>query len=231
MTRRITLLAGGGLLALSAGIATAAMAGDFGTVLSRSPAYAQVAVPVQQCSSQTQQVPSPTSGAGGLIGALVGGGIGNAIGHGGGRALATGIGVVAGAITGDRVEANAAPTVPVTSQQCQTVTRYENRLVGYDVEYSYNGRNYSTRVVNDPGAPGALLPLNVNVNAEDAVAAPLPNPVVLPPAVTYTPPVVYTAPPVVYGPSPVTFYGGPVYAGPSVGLSIQGGWGGYRHWR
>lgn len=238
MTRRFTLLAHVSLLALGAGLAGTAMADEFGTVLSRSPSYAQVAVPEQQCFQQPQWQPAPTSGAGGVIGALVGGGLGNAIGHGGGRALATGVGVVAGALMGDRVEANNTPAVPVAAQQCQTVTHYESRLVGYDVEYSYNGHHYSARVASDPGGPGAFLPLNVDVSAANAVPVPLqtpsPAPLATQPVVTYTTPapMVYTAPPVVYGPAPMAFYGAPMYVGPSVGLSIEGGWrGGYHHWR
>lgn len=216
-----SLIAG---LALGAAAMTPATAADYGTVVSSTPAYQQVSVPQQQCTEQQQWVRPAQTGAGGLIGALIGGVAGNAFGRGGGRALATGAGVIGGALLGDRVEANATPPSSVPVQQCQTVRQDVHRLVGYDVVYTYNGQTYSTRLANDPGAPGAALALNISpVAMGPAVQA-------APVVVDATPQVIYSQPAVVYSQPPVV-YGAPLYAAPSVGLSIGGSWGGgYRHW-
>ncbi|WP_198969457.1 outer membrane lipoprotein [Xylophilus sp. ASV27] len=54
---------------------------------------------------QSEQARAP-SGAGAIIGGLLGAVVGNQIGHGGGRALATGIGVMGGAVAGNQIEGN-----------------------------------------------------------------------------------------------------------------------------
>ncbi len=221
MQRTHNILLAGAVAALTAGIAADASAVEYGTVVSRAAVYAQVAVPQQQCFLQPQVVQPARSGAGGLLGALVGGVAGNAIGHGSGRALATGIGMVGGALLGDHAEAGASPPSTVNVQQCQTVNRYDSHLVGYDVVYQYNGQNHSTRLAHDPGAPGTALPLNVSVSpAAMGPAAPA-----TPVAVSVVPQVVYTPPPVVVAPA--------AYVAPTVGVGIGAGWeweGGHSHW-
>jgi uncharacterized protein YcfJ len=215
MKKRFTLIAA----ALAASAAGSAMAADYGTVISKTPAYAQVSVPQRQCVEQEQTYRQAPSGVGGLLGALAGGAVGNALGSGGGRAAATGIGVIAGAMIGDRAEANAAPTVTTPVQSCQTVGRLENRFVGYDVVYEYGGQRYTARVPNDPGD---RIALNVNV-------APAGGEVPAPVVAVAAPTVVYSAPPVVYGPPVYGPVVGPVYGGPVIGISA--GWGYGRHWR
>lgn len=220
MSRLISTVAASAAVALGALLAMPAMASSYGTVVSRTAVYAQVLTPQRQCTEQQQLVQPASTGAGGLLGALVGGVAGNAFGHGGGRALATGAGVIGGALLGDRIEANATPPARVPVQQCQTVSQPESRLIGFDVVYRYNGQDYSTRLASDPGAPGAALPLNVNV-----------SPSAMAPVVQSAPVVIDTSPAVVYGP-PVEVYGAPVYAAPTVGLRLGAGWGGgYHHWR
>lgn len=54
---------------------------------------------------QSEQRRGP-SGAGAIIGGVLGAVVGNQIGSGGGRALATGIGVVGGAVAGNQIEGN-----------------------------------------------------------------------------------------------------------------------------
>lgn len=202
--------------ACAALLAGSAMATEYGTVVSKTAVYSQVAVPVQQCVQQDQISRAQPSGAGALIGALVGGGAGNLIGHGSGRALATGVGALAGAITGNTVEANGATTVVTPVQTCHQEQRVENRLVGFDVVYDYNGQRYSTRLANDPGDH---VPLNVSVSPASTVVQQAP--------VSYTPAVLQ--PPVVVAPAPV--YVQRPWVAP-VGVEIDTGWGwGGRHWR
>ncbi len=198
-------------LALGA-VSTSVRAAEFGTVVSKTPAYVQVAVPERQCVDQEQSMRQAPTGAGALVGALVGGGVGNAMGGGAGRAAATGIGVIAGALIGDRVEANATPPVTATVRNCQTVSRVESRMVGWDVVYDYNGQRYSARLPSDPGDRVAL-----NVSVAPAAGAYVSAPAATP-ATTYTQTVVQ-APTAVYAPAPY-------YVVPSVSLGF--GWG--RRW-
>src|SRR4051812_36719843 len=62
-------------------VALGAAAQEVGTVISSTPIVQQVAVPRQVCNNAVYPA-QPTTGAGGVIGALTGAGIGNAIGHG-----------------------------------------------------------------------------------------------------------------------------------------------------
>ena len=54
------------------------------------------------------QIAQRPSGAGAILGAVIGGVVGNTIGHGAGRALATGAGVVGGAVAGNAIEGRTA---------------------------------------------------------------------------------------------------------------------------
>lgn len=138
-----------GLLAMAgAGIAQAQ--DEQGRVISSIPVVQQVAVPRQVCVDQTVTVPGQKSGAGALIGGIAGGAMGNAIGNGSGRALATVIGLMGGAIVGDRIEGGGQAQTR-TVQQCGTQTVYENQTVAYDVTYEYAGRQYRTQMPQDPG--------------------------------------------------------------------------------
>jgi uncharacterized protein YcfJ len=197
---------------------SAALATEYGAVISSTAVTAQVAMPQQQCTDGQALVQPRTSG-GALLGALVGGVVGNNLGAGMGRAAATGLGVVAGSVIGDRTEAANTPPAEVPVRTCQTVTGYQNCIVGYDVVYEYNGQRYSARMAQEPGA---RIALNVSV-------APTSDTV----TVASVPMAVYASAPVydpyasdVYGPD--GYYG---YAGPAVAVvpSITLGFGGY--WR
>jgi uncharacterized protein YcfJ len=207
------------------GLATAcsaALATEYGTVVSSTAVTAQVAVPQQQCTEQQALVQPRTSGGGALLGALVGGVVGHHIGDGFGRAAATGLGAVAGSVIGDRAEAANNPPAAVPVRHCQTLTSYENRVIGYDVTYEYNGQRYLTRVAQDPG-PRIALNVTVAPSAGTAATAP-PAPM----------PVTTVAPPVIYTPVPAYGYYGPYgyyhdyYGGPAVTVVPRVVIGGYR---
>ena len=119
-----------------------ASAAEYATVISATPVTGSVTTPRQDCANGEQVVQPQPSGAGAAIGAIAGGVIGNQFGHGFGRAAATGAGVVAGAAVGNNVEASATPPVAVPVRNCRTVNAVENRVVGYDVVYEYNGQRY-----------------------------------------------------------------------------------------
>jgi uncharacterized protein YcfJ len=144
-----TLLMAGMLLAPLAYL-NVAQAQEVGQVITRTPVYQQVTVPRQVCTQTQVTVPGQTSGAGAAMGAIAGGAIGNAVGKGEGRALATMIGVIGGAIAGDRVESPQAAQTQ-TQQTCTTQQVYENRLVGYNVVYEFAGKQYTVQWPKDPG--------------------------------------------------------------------------------
>jgi len=147
--RALTSTLSGGLLAGLA-VCLPAQAQEIGNVISRTPVYQQVSVPRQVCTHPQMTVPGQTSGAGAAMGAIAGGAIGNAIGKGEGRALATMIGVIGGAIAGEKVEGPQAAQTQ-TQQTCTTQQVFENRLMGYNVVYEFAGKQYNVQLPKDPG--------------------------------------------------------------------------------
>jgi len=226
------------ILALGALCATlgSAWATEYGAVVSSTPVMQSVPVPQRVCNDQEVVYQQQPSGAGALFGAIAGAALGNAIGGGGGRVAATGIGLVAGSAIGNQVEANGLPPTTSTVQRCRTVTRYENRLVGYDVVYDYQGVRRSVRMSQDPGQS---ISLEVNVaptgalppQAMAAAAAPPPTVVVEDaPQIVYAPQQRVYAPPVYVNPWP--YYPPAVYIGGGWGWGrgyYGSGWGGRHH--
>ncbi len=223
-TMKITacVAAASGLLAAT-GLARAA---EYASVISATPVTASVAVPRQACADVQRLVQPQPSGAGALVGAIAGGVLGNQFGHGFGRAAATGLGVVAGSSIGNQVEANNNPPVAVAGRDCRTVSQYQNRVVGYDVVYEYNGQRYSTRTASDPGprlaidvrpSGSSLDRLGPRSDDWDAPSAYAGAPAyadaptyVEPPAPAY-----YNAAPAYYAPAPAYYAPAPAYYGPS----------------
>ena len=220
-------------LALFAGLSLSfsAQAQEVGNVLSRTPVYQQVSVPRQVCTQTQVSVPGQTTGAGALMGAVAGGAIGNAVGKGEGRALATMIGVIGGALAGDKVEGPQAAQTQ-TQQTCTTQQVYENRLVGYNVVYEFAGKQYNVQLPKDPGptiklqiTPISAAPLDTPSN-QDTVMAEAPNtPIVTQQIYTAAPQTVFvrdtfTRP---YGYSPYPVF---THVNLDIGAAPR-----YRHWR
>ena len=203
-----------------------AWATEYATVVSSTPVTASVPVARQECTEGQQLVQQQPSGAGALLGAIAGGVIGHNVGGGIGRAAATGVGAVAGSVIGNQVEANATPPAEVPVRRCRTVTRYENRVAGYDVMYEYAGQRYSTRMARDPGQQ-----LAISVQPSQASGANVPAPV-------YAEATPEAAPPVYYEPVPRTVYYDyaplppVVYVAPFIGFGFgyYGGFRGHRRW-
>lgn len=92
-----------------------------------------------------------------IVGAVVGGALGNAVGHKkSNRRVGTVVGAVLGGSIGRDLGGRAARDTVVyhdTVEHCRMVESYhqEEKLVGYDVRYRYNGRDYSIRLPRDPG--------------------------------------------------------------------------------
>jgi uncharacterized protein YcfJ len=224
------------LLSMLSATAGLGIAQDMGKVLSSTAIITQVGVPRQVCTTQAVPVQSQKSGAGAVMGALAGGAIGNSVGGGDGRVVATMLGLVGGALLGDRIEGAPAPQTQ-NVQSCTTQTFYENRTTGYNVVYEYAGKQYQVQMPNDPG-PFVRLQIA-------PVVTPPPSPVsgnttYVQPDVAQTVQTVVTqqviAQPVLVAATPVAYvayagyYARPYY--PPVGVSLNFGWSNnYRHWR
>lgn len=220
-------------------IGVGAMAQEVGRVLSATPVVQQVAVPRQVCNNEAVPVTSAKSGAGAAIGAIAGGVMGNAIGQGGGRAAATVIGLVGGAIVGDRVEG--APQAQYqTAQNCSIQTFYESRAVSYNVVYEYAGKQYSVQMPDDPGPSLQLqvTPVGSGQQYQAQMQTPIQAPARIVSSTTYVQPTgdqvtILPAPPVYY--QQPYYYGGSYVAPVAIGLGLgfiggyYGGGRGYYH--
>ncbi len=205
--------------------ATGAFAQEQGRVISTTPVIQQVAVPRQVCSNEQVTTQSQQkSGAGAVVGGIAGGAIGNAVGNGSGRAAMTMIGIVGGAILGDKIEGGQQQANTQNVQRCTTQTFYENKPVAYNVVYEFNGKQYQVQMPQDPGPFVSLQVTPVG----GQVLQPAPAPVIVRPvtqAPVYTQPV-YTQPVViesyttyvqtapVYVQPPVYVHPRPVYVHP-----------------
>jgi uncharacterized protein YcfJ len=144
-------------------------------VLSSTPIYRVIesSQPERQCWEEevvreVRSNPSSHSATPGILGAVIGGAVGNAVGH---HKRNQQVGTLVGAILGGSIASDIvrrgerSQTVEYvdTVERCRTVhnTVQEEKLVGYDVRYSYNGAQYTVRLPEDPGTT-----LQVRVNVE-----------------------------------------------------------------
>jgi uncharacterized protein YcfJ len=163
-----------GTLASVAPFASAATSYDEAKVLSSTPIYhtVEIRTPERQCHEEEveRQVrrPHDDSATPEILGAVVGGAIGNAVGH---HTINSKVGTVVGAVLGGSIahdieqsnRDDRADVVVEKVERCKTVstTHQEEKLVGYDVRYSYNGSERTVRLDHDPGAT-----VKVRVNVE-----------------------------------------------------------------
>jgi len=127
---------------------------DFGRVINARPIYRQVAVEIPRESCRVQTIARERRSGDSFGGTVVGGLVGAAIGHelGNGRGGATAVGGLIGASIGN--DAGSKRTVRYRDEEvCRTHyrTEYEQRIIGYDVSYRYQGRVYKTRTDRHPG--------------------------------------------------------------------------------
>lgn len=89
-----------------------------------------------------------------ILGGVVGGVVGNRFGGGNGKKVATVAGTLAGAAIGQELARGPRHGYSTYEDRCRTYrTSYtEERVVGYDVRYRYNGQEYVTRTDHDPGS-------------------------------------------------------------------------------
>lgn len=130
----------------------------------------QVARPVNQCWTERVAYPTPPRSNVGatLTGGLIGGLIGSKLGRRRHNAPLVMAGVLAGAEIGQRL--SQPPYVPTSTwsnvQRCTRVNRYEerNQVVGYRVDYRYEGQTFTTQTRHHPGR---YIRLRVDVEPVD----------------------------------------------------------------
>ena len=169
MTRFFSLV-----LVCGATFSGAVSAQEVGRVISSMPIIQQVAVPRQVCTQQQVATQPRKSGAGSAMGAIAGGVVGNAIGKGEGNALATAIGLIGGAMLGDKIE-GAPPAEVHNVQTCSTQNFYENRTVAYNVVYEFNGKQYNVQMPQDPG-PTVRLQVTPMISSTQSAPPGVPYP-------------------------------------------------------
>jgi len=132
-------------------------------VIESNPVYqvVEISTPQEQCWEEEIAVDRSSgrsqNGTPVLVSTIIGGAIGNAVGH---NKTNKRVGAVLGAMLGhsigrDIMRQNEQPGYREyqTVQRCETVYQEheEERLVGYQVTYLYNGEEYSVRTDSDPG--------------------------------------------------------------------------------
>jgi uncharacterized protein YcfJ len=143
-------------------------------VLSTTPIYRVVETTTPQRECWEEEVSRPVrrysrdnSATPELLGMLLGGALGNAVGH---NKTNRRVGTVVGAVLGGSIASDISRQGRVeeeividTVERCRTVslTEQQEKLVGYDVRYSYNGTERTVRLDRDPGAT-----VKVRVNVE-----------------------------------------------------------------
>lgn len=151
-----------GLLALP-NAATAQQSYETVAVVSAQPVYqlTQIETPQERCVEERvliDRARRQSSGTPIIVSTIIGGAIGNAVGN---NKSSKRVGAVLGAVLGNSVGRDIArqSQSPDTRQyqtieRCETVfvSHEEERLLGYDVTYLFNGQQYSVRTAQDPGA-------------------------------------------------------------------------------
>jgi uncharacterized protein YcfJ len=142
---------------------------DTAEVVQAEPLYqtVQVARPVSECWTEERLTHDHHDHGGYLgpvAGGIIGGVIGNELGRGRGKAPLAVAGALIGASLGHRASASShGPPRRVPVRHCETVHRFEERqhIVGYRVDYRYEGQIFTTRTRRHPGR---FIRVRVNVD-------------------------------------------------------------------
>ena len=123
--------------------------------------------PEERCEDGPEVRESGRTTGGTVIGAIVGAALGNQVGKGDGRRAATVAGAVAGGAIGHNIAQRRAEA---EARGCTLVEveREDRQVVGYDVEYMYQGEKYMSRLPYDPGN---RLRIRVSVMPDDGSTA------------------------------------------------------------
>lgn len=144
---------------------------DTAEVIQVEPLYqvVQVPRPVNECWIEAVAQGTPRQGGytGPVVGGIFGGVLGNQLSRGRGRTPMTVAGTLIGVAIGQGVSAaSQRPHTIANVRRCRTVNRYEGRqqLVGYRVDYRYEGQTFTTRT---RGNPGRFIRVRVDVDPVD----------------------------------------------------------------
>ncbi|QJW83745.1 glycine zipper 2TM domain-containing protein [Ramlibacter terrae] len=110
--------------------------------------------PTQRCWVERQAVQQQPNIGGAVIGGVIGGILGHQVGGGSGKDLATGAGVVGGAVVGSNVANGSGGRQDV--QRCQQVAGGPPAY--YDVSYNFRGRLHHAQMTAPP--QGNTIPVN-----------------------------------------------------------------------
>lgn len=159
LMKKIIFIALSALMAGSAVSQTTALI-DQAEVLSVRALSEQVNRPVETCWYETQELVSQEkSPTGAIVGAIAGGILGRQVGGGTGRDIATGVGVIGGALIGDNL-ANERGGAPKEIKRCRKEDRWVSVEAGYEVRYRY-ANQILTAVL--PYNPGRTIELDVKI--------------------------------------------------------------------
>ena len=131
---------------------------DYATVLQSKPVYRIVEVTKEERKCRTEEVVyqqrHKKASGGSLIGGILGAAVGHAIGHNSKhRSGATVAGALVGAsIGGDSNRNHRVSEKKILENHCRLVPTSweEERIIGYNVVYRYNGRTFETRLPFEP---------------------------------------------------------------------------------
>ena len=136
---------------------------DIARVYRVDPQYENVNAPRNECRTQWINEDRYSGGAGqdrqyggAIVGGLAGGVLGHQVGGGRGKDVATALGVVLGAMTGDQLANRDQRGQPYENtqrevQRCRTLYDTQTRITGYRVAYEYRGQHYTTLMRSNPG--------------------------------------------------------------------------------
>ena len=148
---------------LLTGVSLAQVEFDYAQVVEVRPIVqvVEVSTPEEQCWQEEYLVDRSygrsRSDTPGILGAIIGGAIGNELGN---HKSSQRVGAVVGAVLGhsvarDIMRQHEGPSVREveTVERCETIYQSyeEERVVGYNVTYNYNGQDYTVRTDRDPG--------------------------------------------------------------------------------
>ncbi|SEN48025.1 Uncharacterized conserved protein YcfJ, contains glycine zipper 2TM domain [Pseudomonas sp. ok272] len=130
---------------------------EFAQVLAVEPVKTQIKTPREVCKDVAVTRHKPVQDQhqilGTVVGAVGGGLLGNMIGGGNGKKIATVAGAVGGGYAGNKVQEGMQErdTYTTTQTRCNTVNDISDKVVGYDVRYSLDGKEGKVRMDRDPG--------------------------------------------------------------------------------
>ena len=147
---------------------------NYGKVIEVEPIYQSVSIPEERqvCDRRQNNRYNNRNRRDGnhagraILGGIIGGAIGNRFGSGSGRDASTALGVLIGAGIGANKGHHHNKRYRSNRRNCYIETHYreEDRFMGYDVTYDYNGNLYQTQMQEHPGD---RVRLRVNVDVVD----------------------------------------------------------------